>query len=144
MAYAAQYFLYVLPIVLLLIVPAWLASQNPVFTITLIILTVVICHVLVRVHDYMHQPAGRWIERRFWFKFLNRHHYIHHIDTECNVNFLLPLGDLLLGTLRTRLTESELSKWPSFEEAAHRVFPNLRRDPKQAMVKAGVSRTTFR
>ena len=88
-------------------------------------------------------PAGRWMERRFWFKFLNRHHYIHHVDTECNVNFLLPLGDLLCGTLRTQLSESELSRWPSFEEATHRVFPNLRRDPKLAGVEAGVSHTTI-
>ncbi len=142
-AYSAQYFLYLVPMATILILPGWLISGNPAFTFTLIILHIIMSHIFVRVHDYMHQPAGRWMERRFWFKFLNRHHYIHHVDTECNVNFLLPLGDLLFGTLRTQLSESELSRWPSFEEATHRVFPNLRRDPKLAGVEAGVSHTTI-
>ena len=143
-AYAGQYLLYVLPMVLLLIVPGWLVSRNWAFTITLLILTLFMCHMFVRVHDYIHQPAGRWMERQFWFKFLNQHHYIHHVDTESNVNFLLPLGDLLLGTLRTQLTRAELAKWPSFEDAVQHVFPNLRPLPDDAVVDPVIGHTTPR
>ena len=57
------------------------------------------------------------LERQRWFRFLDRHHFIHHMDNTVNLNFLLPLCDLLFGTLRTHATEREQSKWPAFEEA---------------------------
>src|SRR5262249_1003441 len=52
-----------------------------------------------------------------WFPFLERHHYIHHVDTEANVNFLLPLADWLFGTLRCSLTAEELARHGSLAEA---------------------------
>jgi hypothetical protein len=64
------------------------------------------------------------LHRQGWFLFLDRHHYIHHIDTEANVNFLLPLADLLFGTLRPSLTSAEEARHGTWEaarcrEAAH-------------------------
>jgi len=38
-------------------------------------------------------PATHPLERFRWFWALDRHHYLHHVDTRANVNFLLPLGD---------------------------------------------------
>lgn len=32
------------------------------------------------------------VEAQPWFAFLDRHHYIHHVDLGANLNFLLPLG----------------------------------------------------
>jgi hypothetical protein len=39
---------------------------------------------------------------------LRRHHYIHHVDTEANANFLVPLADWAMGTLRLSLTDGEM------------------------------------
>jgi hypothetical protein len=54
--------------------------------------------------------------------FWNKHHYIHHIDTRANTNFLLPLADLLMGTLRRQLSSAELMRWPSYAAARTRLF----------------------
>jgi sterol desaturase/sphingolipid hydroxylase (fatty acid hydroxylase superfamily) len=54
-----------------------------------------------RVHAAIHHPGSHpLLERLPWFPFLARHHYLHHLDTEANANFLLPLADWLFGTLR--------------------------------------------
>ena len=50
-------------------------------------------------HYLMHKPSIPWIERSRYFKFLERHHRIHHFQMDRNLNVLLPLGDFLLGSL---------------------------------------------
>jgi hypothetical protein len=78
----------------------------------------VLSDLFVRVHDAIHYPGKHaYLEAQSWFKFLDRHHYIHHVDTEANVNFLLPLTDWCFGTLRRTLTAEELAKHGSWEEA---------------------------
>jgi hypothetical protein len=57
---------------------------------------------------------------------------MYHIDTQANVNFILPLGDLLLGTLRTRMTPGEQARWPSYADARANVLPSCRRQPRTA------------
>lgn len=71
----------------------------------------------------IHCPGHSPLERARWFRWLDRHHYIHHVDTRANVNFLLPLGDLLLGTLRRELRADELARWPTWEQARAVVHP---------------------
>jgi hypothetical protein len=98
--------------------PAWLATGNLVFLATIIVCNVVLADLFVRVHDVIHYPERhRWMQRLGWFRFLDRHHYIHHVDTEANVNFLLPLADWLLGTMRRTLSADELARHGSLEEA---------------------------
>ena len=102
----------------LMVLPAWLCTHNPWFTTAVLSVLSIVSPLFIAVHDAMHFPGlHRWIERQPWFDWLNRHHYIHHVDTEANVNFLLPLADLLLGTLRTCLSESELRRHGAFEGA---------------------------
>jgi len=60
------------------------------------------------------------VEAQPWFPFLDRHHYIHHVDLGANLNFLLPLADLLFGTLRRRLTPEELADHGPLEAAKAR------------------------
>jgi sterol desaturase/sphingolipid hydroxylase (fatty acid hydroxylase superfamily) len=98
-------------------VPAWSLTRNPLFTACAVVAGIAVCYYFIRVHDVIHYPADRWIERQAWFRFLDRHHYIHHIDTKVNVNFLLPLCDWLFGTLKVSLTEAEQARWPRFEDA---------------------------
>jgi sterol desaturase/sphingolipid hydroxylase (fatty acid hydroxylase superfamily) len=50
-------------------------------------------------HYLMHKPSLPWIERRGFFKFIERHHKLHHVYMGKNFNVVLPLADLLLGTL---------------------------------------------
>jgi len=50
-------------------------------------------------HFLMHKPMMPWIEQSRWFLFLKKHHKIHHVHMDRNLNVLLPLADLILGTL---------------------------------------------
>jgi hypothetical protein len=103
--------------------PAWLLTGNVAFLAGVIAASAVVSDLFVRVHDAIHYPGQHpLIEAQPWFTFLEDHHYIHHVDTEANVNFLLPLADWLFGTMRRRLTPEELARHGSLEEAkAHPV-----------------------
>ena len=52
-------------------------------------------------HYLMHKPSVPWIERSRYFRFLERHHRIHHFRMDRNLNVLLPIADFLLGSLVT-------------------------------------------
>jgi hypothetical protein len=52
------------------------------------------------VHWCVHCPAGRWIEGKRVFQYLSAHHRLHHRLWRTNFNVVLPLGDLVFGTLR--------------------------------------------
>ncbi|TMQ72907.1 MAG: hypothetical protein E6K81_06175 [Candidatus Eisenbacteria bacterium] len=54
-------------------------------------------------HHLMHKPALPFIVRSRYFRFIERHHRIHHIHMDRNLNVLLPLADLCLGTLVTAM-----------------------------------------
>src|SRR5262249_4092649 len=49
-------------------------------------------------HYLMHNPRFPWVENAGWFKFIKKHHQLHHIYMGKNFNVVLPLADLLLGT----------------------------------------------
>lgn len=52
-------------------------------------------------HWVMHVPeSAPWITRTRVFRFINQHHKIHHKYMLSNLNVILPLADLTLGTLR--------------------------------------------
>jgi hypothetical protein len=50
-------------------------------------------------HYLMHKPSVPFIERLGFFRFLEKHHRIHHVHMDRNLNVLLPIADFLLGTL---------------------------------------------
>ena len=54
-------------------------------------------------HYLMHKPMLPFIERSRVFQFLKRHHRIHHVHMNRNLNVLVPLADLVLGTLVTEV-----------------------------------------
>ena len=54
-------------------------------------------------HYFMHKPTIAFIERSRVFQFIKRHHRIHHVHMNRNLNVLLPLADLVLGTLVTEM-----------------------------------------
>jgi hypothetical protein len=122
-----------LPIVVL----AWSFTRNAPFVATCATVGAVVVALAVHVHDAVHCPGHSPLERFRWFWALDRHHYLHHIDTRANVNFLLPLGDLLFGTLRTELTAAERSRWPSYAQARRNVRPSCRRSSESARPASG-------
>jgi hypothetical protein len=92
-------------------IPVWLLTRSVSLLCGVILASIVVSDLMVIVHDTIHRPgAYPAIERWAWFRFLDRHHYIHHVDTEANVNFLLPLGDWLYGTMRRTMTTAELAR----------------------------------
>jgi sterol desaturase/sphingolipid hydroxylase (fatty acid hydroxylase superfamily) len=110
-----------------LVALAWGVTRDAAFVASAGVVATVFVALAVHVHDAVHCPGHSRLERFRWFWALDRHHYLHHIDTRANVNFLLPLGDLLLGTLRTRMTTAEAARWPSYAAARARVLPSCRR-----------------
>lgn len=61
------------------------------------------------IHSSFHAPRGSRLERSAVFRFLNRHHRLHHERTWKNFNVVLPLADWCLGTLVTE--PADPSQW---------------------------------
>ena len=53
-------------------------------------------------HWCMHLPRSRRVEMSRIFRRLNGHHLLHHRYMQKNFNVVLPLADLILGTLMVR------------------------------------------
>lgn len=88
--------------------PAWVVTRSTAFLAGLVLASAVVSNLFIVVHDTIHRPGShRFVEAQPWFPFLDRHHWIHHIDLGANLNFLLPLADLLFGTLRVTVTAEE-------------------------------------
>lgn len=54
------------------------------------------------IHWCMHLPKARRLEKSWLFYRLNGHHLLHHRYMHKNFNVVMPLADLLLGTLMLR------------------------------------------
>jgi len=122
LTYQAHFAFYITLGAVLIWLPAWLLAQSVPFLLGAIIGTVIISNLFIIVHDAIHRPGShRTMEMQAWFCFLDEHHYIHHVDTEANVNFLLPLADWLFGTRRRELTAEELARHGPREAAKSHV-----------------------
>ena len=109
---------YILLTFMTIIGPSWLITNNNIFLISTIVATIIICYIVVTVHDAIHYPSQHpIIQNQKFFKFLDNHHFIHHIYTEKNVNFLLPICDLLFGTIKLNLSEDERKIYGTLELA---------------------------
>jgi hypothetical protein len=54
-------------------------------------------------HYLMHKSGLPLVEGIPYFRFIERHHRIHHIHMDRNLNVLLPIADFVLGTLVTEM-----------------------------------------
>ena len=63
------------------------------------------------IHTEMHKPRHPWWSKTSIFKFLARHHYLHHFHTRRheprNFNVVLPFWDFVLRTASTGHPEAE-------------------------------------
>lgn len=59
------------------------------------------------VHIQMHVPSERcWFANTRYFRFISRHHFMHHQQTGKNYNVVLPFADFVLGRVaRPRLAD---------------------------------------
>jgi sterol desaturase/sphingolipid hydroxylase (fatty acid hydroxylase superfamily) len=52
-------------------------------------------------------PVVQFIRESNWFKWIDRHHRIHHMKASTNFNLVLPIADLFIGTLCTQEPKKE-------------------------------------
>lgn len=71
-------------------------------------------------HYLMHRPSIAWIERSRPFRFIERHHRLHHVHMGKNFNVVMPLADLLLGTLMLRDPDPPKPTSPAAREVSRR------------------------
>lgn len=76
----------------------FIALFSPVAASAFILVPVVHFHLWNLFHREMHQPKHPWWTRTKAYRFLARHHFLHHSDTRTNFNVILPLADFALGT----------------------------------------------
>jgi hypothetical protein len=69
-------------------------------------------------HYCMHVPKRRRLEKTAWFRWLDSHHHMHHRRHFNNLNVVLPLADILFGTL---IGAQEHMALPDREEGARQV-----------------------
>jgi Fatty acid hydroxylase superfamily len=60
-----------------------------------------------QIHMEMHKPEKRFFSHWSTYKFLARHHYLHHRYPHKNFNVVFPLADYVLGT-NIRASTSDL------------------------------------
>lgn len=49
-------------------------------------------------HSAMHDPKETWLKKKGIYKFLARHHYMHHLYPRKNFNVICLLADYILGS----------------------------------------------
>jgi hypothetical protein len=84
-------------------------------------------------HYLMHKPVWPFVTRSRYFRFLEKHHRIHHIEMDRNLNVLFPLADLCLGTLVTAMPATAAGPTP---ESARRLAQRHSKWGKQEEMKA--------
>jgi hypothetical protein len=114
---SAQFVFYGTVTVLAALVPTALLARDAVFMLPFTGTFALEVYLFVRLHDAVHYPGATMLDGLPFFGRLDRHHYIHHIDSRASTNFLLPLGDWLFGTLRRETTAAEKARFPSYEQA---------------------------
>jgi hypothetical protein len=62
-----------------------------------------------KIHLEMHKPEKRFFSDWSIYKFLARHHYLHHRYPDKNFNVVLPFADYILGT-NVRPSNADLSE----------------------------------
>ena len=74
----------------------------PLSAVAALLFPVVVClHHLMwnQIHMEMHKPEGRFFCNWKAYKYVARHHFLHHRYPDKNFNVALPIGDYLFGTV---------------------------------------------
>jgi hypothetical protein len=98
---------------------------NPLGSLALVLLITAYMFAWNALHVEMHIPSNRWYFRHGVFRFLNRHHFLHHVRPHRNFNVVLPLADYLIGTV-ARPTAQERAAMDSYGLYGDRRGRNVR------------------
>ena len=90
------------------------------------------------VHFCMHVPQGRWVERRWAFRWVNDHHLQHHRKHLTNLNVFFPVADFILGTRRLCAAPAAGA---ITEEMGY--LPEYRRQPRREFFRKAGSETRW-
>ena len=71
-------------------------------------------------HWCMHVPDQRPFEQWRVYRFLREHHRLHHVHMQKNLNVILPLADLTLGTLKRETRRADMPDAPALAERSAR------------------------
>jgi hypothetical protein len=83
----------------------------PFSTIGAVMFPSVVClHHLIwnQIHLEMHQPKQRFFAKWSVYKFVARHHFLHHRYPDKNFNVAFPVGDWLFGTV-AKVSDDDLA-----------------------------------
>jgi hypothetical protein len=83
----------------------------PFSTIAAVMFPSVVClHHLIwnQIHLEMHQPKQRFFAKWAAYKFVARHHFLHHRYPDKNFNVAFPVGDWLFGTV-AKVSDDDLA-----------------------------------
>lgn len=61
-------------------------------------------------HWCMHVPRRRWFQSWRSFRRIDRHHRLHHLRSDRNLNVVLPLADAVLGTFISRAPDQDIQQ----------------------------------
>ena len=89
-------------------------------------------------HYCMHVPQGRWVERRWLFRWINDHHVQHHRKHFTNLNVVLPIADYLFGTRRRCADPTAIA---ITQEVGY--LPAHRRPPRSKLFRKAGSETRW-
>jgi hypothetical protein len=97
----AEGLLEALPLSLVFCLIAWASGLTTFYVAAIIWPLVVILHHTIwnQIHLEMHQPKGRFFANWKAYKFVARHHFLHHRYPDKNFNVAFPVGDFLCGTI---------------------------------------------
>jgi sterol desaturase/sphingolipid hydroxylase (fatty acid hydroxylase superfamily) len=89
----------------------------------------------------MHKPSIPFIENWRCFRFIERHHAIHHVHMDKNLDVLLPLVDPCLGSLVTAPPQSVPTRTNENARRTERRFSSYGRRLREEVERwtAGVS-----
>lgn len=72
---------------------------SPAVALAFIVVAVLHNRVWNLLHHEMHIPTHAWWTKTASYRFLARHHFMHHQKTGTNFNVVLPLADFVLATV---------------------------------------------
>jgi len=85
-------------------------------------------------HWCMHVPDQRPFEKWRVYRFIREHHRVHHVHMMKNLNVILPVADLTLGTYKRETRRAEVSATPTRPVSTSR--RNARRNARPATTGA--------
>ena len=72
-----------------------------------------------KIKDATSRKAMSYLRNSDWFQWILRHHFVHHVNYKKNMNVVLPLADLLHGTLE----DSSAERLNATEHTAFMICP---------------------